>query len=254
MTSQADQVYIAERGGLVFRYDAREPSKATVAERIRLAPEGVGLTILGFLVGEQSIVAGGSDGSVNVFFRLRSAGAKTTDGFTIEGHELEPQPASVIRLRCERTQQNVCYGRCAGNIWVRHSTSEQTFLKLPTSNGGKISAVSFSPRENAVVAMAGDKTIWTWRIDVPHPETTFSSIFGKVWYEDYPEPAYTWQSSSGTDAFEPKFSLVPLDLRNYQSRFLFPSVRDSDRSLRGDLHFRVSWSQRSRAWSSPRWR
>ena len=46
MTSQADQVYIAEKSGWVSRYDAREPSKATVAERIRFTPEGVGLTFL----------------------------------------------------------------------------------------------------------------------------------------------------------------------------------------------------------------
>ena len=31
-----------------------------------------------------------------------------------------------------------------------------------------------------------------------------------MWYEGYPEPGYTWQSSSGTDTFEPKLSLVPL--------------------------------------------
>src|SRR5690606_10066059 len=41
-------------------------------------------------------------------------------------------------------------------------------------------------------------------------EATLQTVFGKTWYEGYPEPTYTWQSSSGTDVFEPKFSLVPL--------------------------------------------
>jgi phosphate transport system permease protein len=45
---------------------------------------------------------------------------------------------------------------------------------------------------------------------MPHPETTLRSIFGKLWYEGYPEPSFTWQSSSGTDVFEPKYSLIPL--------------------------------------------
>jgi phosphate transport system permease protein len=31
-----------------------------------------------------------------------------------------------------------------------------------------------------------------------------------VWYEDAPAPEYVWQSTGGTDAFEPKLSLVPL--------------------------------------------
>jgi phosphate transport system permease protein len=56
-------------------------------------------------------------------------------------------------------------------------------------------------------------------VHVPHPETTLRTIFGKVWYEGYPEPTYTWQSSSGTDVFEPKFSLVPLIFGTLKATF-----------------------------------
>jgi len=31
-----------------------------------------------------------------------------------------------------------------------------------------------------------------------------------VWYEGYPGPKQVWQSTGGTDDFEPKLSLVPL--------------------------------------------
>ena len=31
-----------------------------------------------------------------------------------------------------------------------------------------------------------------------------------VWYEGYPEPEHVWQSSGGTDDFEPKLGLMPL--------------------------------------------
>ncbi|MGA7327390.1 MAG: ABC transporter permease subunit [Rhodomicrobium sp.] len=219
MTSQADQVYIAERSGWVSRYDAREPSKAAVAERIRFTPEGVGLTVLGFLVGEQSIIAGGSEGSVNVFFRLNTPGAKTADGFALtKAHELERQPAAISAFDASERSKMFVTADAGGNIWVRHSTSEQTLIKLRTG-GGKVSAVSLSPRENAVVAVAGDEKAVTFEIDAPHPETTLRSIFGKVWYENYPAPAYTWQSSSGTDAFEPKFSLIPLIFGTVKASF-----------------------------------
>jgi phosphate transport system permease protein len=49
-----------------------------------------------------------------------------------------------------------------------------------------------------------------WRMDLLHPEATARSLFGRVWYEGYPEPQHVWQSSSGTDDFEPKLGLVPL--------------------------------------------
>jgi phosphate transport system permease protein len=45
------------------------------------------------------------------------------------------------------------------------------------------------------------------------------TLFGKVWYEGYPEPSYTWQSSAGTDAFEPKLSLVPLIFGTLKATF-----------------------------------
>jgi len=43
------------------------------------------------------------------------------------------------------------------------------------------------------------------------PEATLGALFGQIWYEGYPEPDYTWQSTGGTDSFEPKLSLVPLE-------------------------------------------
>ncbi len=44
----------------------------------------------------------------------------------------------------------------------------------------------------------------------PHPEGGWKAFFGKIWYEGAPGPEYTWQSSGGSDAFEPKLSLIPL--------------------------------------------
>jgi phosphate transport system permease protein len=36
------------------------------------------------------------------------------------------------------------------------------------------------------------------------------ALFGKTWYEGYAEPKFVWQSTGGTDEFEPKLGLVPL--------------------------------------------
>src|SRR5262249_43283268 len=85
------------------------------------------------------------------------------------------------------------------------------------------------------------------QVDNPHPEVTWRSIFGKVWYEGYEAPDYVWQSTGGTDDFEPKLSLTPLvygTLKGtahallfavplallgalYTSQFMHPSLRAS---------------------------
>jgi phosphate transport system permease protein len=48
------------------------------------------------------------------------------------------------------------------------------------------------------------------KLDDPHPEASFKAMFGKLWYEGADRPKYEWQSTGGSDEFEPKLSLVPL--------------------------------------------
>ncbi len=43
-----------------------------------------------------------------------------------------------------------------------------------------------------------------------HPAAGWRAYFGKIWYEGASAPSYEWQSTGGSDEFEPKLSLVPL--------------------------------------------
>ncbi|MCU7376716.1 ABC transporter permease subunit [Paucibacter sp. O1-1] len=44
-------------------------------------------------------------------------------------------------------------------------------------------------------------------------------LWQKVWYEGYPEPKYVWQSTSGSDDFEAKLSLMPLAFGTMKAAF-----------------------------------
>lgn len=50
--------------------------------------------------------------------------------------------------------------------------------------------------------------------------TTVKSLFSEVWYEGYEEPAYVWQTSSATENYETKFSIVPLIVGSLKASFL----------------------------------
>jgi phosphate transport system permease protein len=212
LTDRADQVYVAEEGGTVFRFDTRDFARPALAERKALFPAGVRLTALAFLIGEQSIIAAGSDGAVDVYFRLRRQGAAAPDGFEmVRAHRLEPHAGPVRGLDVSKRSKMLVTADDRGNVWLRHATSEQVILRMRSGAEGKgYDAISLAPREDGVLAVAADRRAALWSVHAPHPETTWHSLFGKVWYEGYPEPSYTWQSSSGTDTFEPKLSLVPL--------------------------------------------
>jgi len=223
MTEKADQVYIAEKSGRVHRYDTRDMNAPRLAETVDLLPPGVQLTVFSFLIGEQSLVVGASDGSVDVYFRLQQPGLRSTDGYTlVRAHRLEKQGAAIVAMDVSKRSKMFVTADASGEVWVRHSTTERTLLRLRPPAGfgaADYTAVAFAPRDDAVLAITGKGHYVEWAVSIPHPETTWSSIFGRVWYEGYKEPTFTWQSSSGTDSFEPKFSLVPLIFGTFKSTF-----------------------------------
>ncbi|TAL00767.1 MAG: ABC transporter permease subunit, partial [Rhodospirillaceae bacterium] len=247
MNTAADMVLVADNTGTLYRYDTHNFNAPVLAETLKPLPEGVTLTGIRFLIGEQSIVLTGSDGSVDVYFRLPRDNAKSSDGYTlIRAHQLEKHRGAVVAIDASQRGKMFVTADDTGEVWLRHSTSEQTLLKLkPADINGHYQAVALSPRENEIFAVTDGGQVYNWDIEADHPETTLKTIFGKVWYEGYPEPTYTWQSSSGTDAFEPKLSLVPLIFGTikatvysllfaipialgaaiYTSEFVHPSVR-----------------------------
>ncbi|UTV27181.1 ABC transporter permease subunit [Photobacterium atrarenae] len=69
--------------------------------------------------------------------------------------------------------------------------------------------MAISPRADRLLTVSGDQ--WqVYKVNNRHPEIGFASLWQKIWYEGYPEPAYVWQSTSASDEFEPKLSLVPV--------------------------------------------
>ena len=220
MTETADQVLIVDRTGAVWRYDTRDLGRPALAETRRLLSGDASLGVFGFLIGEQSLVVGASDGSVDVHFLLPREGADTTDGRTfVRAHALERQTAGIVALAVSQRAKTFATADSAGHVWLRHSTSEQTLLKTrvaaanPAAHiqgaSATVAALALGPRDDGIAAIT-PRSFVSWDIDAPHPETTWATIFGRVWYEGYPSPGFTWQSSSGTDSFEPKLSLVPL--------------------------------------------
>lgn len=58
-----------------------------------------------------------------------------------------------------------------------------------------------------------------YELNDPHPEASFRAFFGKIWYEGASEPKYDWQSTGGSDDFEPKLSLIPLIIGSLKGTF-----------------------------------
>jgi len=170
------------------------------------AGNGAEITALDFLLGERAFVAGDSAGRVSVWQAL-------SDERSVSGHrlvqmrELAPHGSAVQAIaRSERDRTFLTADR-SGSTYVRYSTSGETLARVAT---GVVRQLAFAPKGDGFLQLTPDHRIRAWALENPHPEATWGTLFGRVWYEGYAEPAYVWQSTGGTDDFEPKLSLVPL--------------------------------------------
>ena len=116
----------------------------------------------------------------------------------------------------DRTRMAVA-GFSNGEVRLFYVTSERTMIERPTTASAPVRVVAIAPKDDGFAAL-GDG-LYSWTIDPRHPEITLGTVFGKVWYEGYDAPQYMWQTSGGTDSFEPKFSLIPLIFGTLKASF-----------------------------------
>jgi phosphate transport system permease protein len=207
-----DAVYLVWEDGRLVRFDTRNIERPVWAEELDLVEElSERVTALTMLVGKTSLVCGDSLGRVRVWFRTKPDGANTPDGGTlVAAHELSRGGAAVTGLAASARSRLLAVGQADGRLRLFHVTSDRQLCEVSFAGGtAELSAVSIAPQDDGLLGLAGPRLAF-WRVDAPHPETTWASVFARVWYEGYNEPEHAWQSSSGTDDFEEKYGLVPL--------------------------------------------
>jgi len=105
---------------------------------------------------------------------------------------------------------NKCYLAVAGGkLQIRNMTTGSLRWE-GEAPAGSIRQLAFAGNYDRFTALSADGKLHRWTIVDHHPESSWGAFFGKIWYEGATGPAYTWQSSAGSDEFEAKYSLVPL--------------------------------------------
>lgn len=221
LSGNADRVLISSDAGFIYRYDLRNLDAPSMAERRRVADEGVAVTAMTFLTAEDALVVGTEDGGIAVWFRLQTGTSQTTDGRELVRARTHPaMPGAITDLSEGQRSKEFVATDAEGNIWVYHSTSDQVLMRMTRSGdlGTDTQAMLF-PRGNGVLLAAETGEIEAWQYAQAHPEITLRVLFGRIWYEGYGQPEYIWQSTAGTDLSEPKYSLVPLIFGTFKAAF-----------------------------------
>ncbi len=221
LSGSADRALISSSDGYVYRYDLRDFSKPLLAEAKQILPQGVAVTAMTFLSGEQSLVVGGSDGSLSVFFRLQREQAQTGDGFElVHSRTHQNMPGAVVDLSEAQRDKSFVATDNRGNVHVLHSTSDQVLFEFERTDDPSSRTIGMVfPRSDGVLLVSEAGHVSGWQYSNAHPEITLKVLFDKIWYEGYAEPGWTWQSTAGVDTAEPKYSLVPLVFGTLKAAF-----------------------------------
>ncbi len=221
VSGNADRVLVSAGDGFVYRYDLRDAENPVLAERVRVADEGVAVTSMSFLTAEDALVVGTEAGDLMVYFRLQTGTTATTDGRElVRARTHARMPAAIIDISEAQRAKEFVATDAEGNVWVYQSTADQVQFRLSRSGTVTTDAIAMIfPRSNGVMLASRGGEVEAWQYNVPHPEVTLQVLFGNVWYEGYSEPSFVWQSTAGTDTVEPKYSLVPLIFGTFKAAF-----------------------------------
>ena len=167
------------------------------------------ISAMEFAIGNNALLLGFNDGSVEEWFGVRKSPDDVLRPFQ-KIRSFDPLPAAVTAIQPSGRDKGFLAGGADGSVDLYFTTSGRTLLSLRAD--GPIESLCYAPKLTTVLATTGHQQAALWSIHNPHPEASWKAFFGKVWYEGYDRPEYTWQSTGGTDDFESKFSLVPLVL------------------------------------------
>ncbi|GAK57180.1 ABC transporter, inner membrane subunit [Candidatus Vecturithrix granuli] len=221
LTQKADTVMVAGVDGTVYRYNTQNVKSPFLAEKTRVLPPNTELSAFHFLLGEQSLVVGGADGSLGVFFLVSKADNDSQDGqMLVKGRRFASTASAIRHFSASNRGKSFALALENGDILVLHGTSQKILARFPADHPGvSYRKILLAPRFDGLFALQENGQARFWEFDVPHPETTFRTLFQKVWYEGYAEPGYTWQSTGATEDFESKFSLIPLIFGTIKAAF-----------------------------------
>ncbi len=207
MDEQGTALYAGTDQGSLLRWDLSEPGEGVLKDRLPAFTDRRAITALGLVYGDISLAVGDALGGVSTWFPVASA-ASGGEKRLQRIHTLIGHGSAIQSLVPSRRDKSLLSIDADGIVHLDHMTSERHLLRLGQDRPLRHLAISI--RGDGLFAIDGQGRALVWRVNNPHPEVSWRTLFGKVWYENYNEPVYAWQSSSASDDFEPKLSLTPL--------------------------------------------
>ncbi len=166
---------------------------------------GAAVRSLTLLAGDQTAIAAGADGALGAWFVAVDADGQRR---LVNSGTFPPLPAAP-RLLAAPSRSRLFAALDDSDALSLYETTSMQLLWRGLSPLAGATALAFAPRGDALVLASG-RGLAALEVRAQHVSVSLETLFGRVWYEGYPAPAWVWQSSSASDDSQPKLSLVPL--------------------------------------------
>ena len=200
---ESNKLHVADEAPSLHHYYLEDDTGAP----FRTYPMAARITALDYAIGDNALLIGFETGAVESWFGVREQSTDVRKPLR-RIHVFQTLPAAVTFIQPSARDKGFAVGAADGTVHLDFTTSERTMLEHRLD--GPVRHIAYAPKLTALLGLTAHGTLRFTAVDNPHPEVSFRTLFGKVHYENYDAPEYTWQSTGGTDDFEGKFSLIPL--------------------------------------------
>lgn len=206
------RILFVRDGNRLSVYDIHNLNDISLRNVLEINAPDANVTRVELLSGASSLLVGNDNGVISQWFEVARDGKRQfTQIRDFKGD------GAVALLTPEHFRKGFISADKSGTISFFHATGETKLLSEKVE-GGPLAALAISPRHNVLLMQQGD-AFKLFAVENEHPEVTWSALWQQVWYEGYPEPQYVWQSTSASNDFEAKLSLVPLVFGTLKASF-----------------------------------
>ena len=201
-------LYLIQSSGETQYYDIADLDSLKLRQTVSLTNilQKEKVTTVRFLLGNFSLMVGTDQGRILQWFPVRGE----NNLFRLQKiREFElADEQQITNLNVEHARKGFVTLDSQAKLNIFHSTAERHLATIDLAAKGV--AFELAPGANGLLVEQDNGKVVVFDVENEHPDVSFSSLWGKVWYEGYSEPGYVWQSSSASSDYEPKFSMMPL--------------------------------------------
>ncbi|MGQ9575342.1 MAG: ABC transporter permease subunit [Thermoguttaceae bacterium] len=203
MDSNGTALYAGTQAGQLARWRIEQDGVAVLQEVVHASQDQRPITALAMVLGDVSLAVGDGRGELATWFAVRYGQTASLRRI----HSLRSHPGAVREILPSIRTKSLASFAQSGSLYLDHMTSQRNLVSLRPDP--PLVQIGASPRGDGLIALDAANRLIAWRVDAPHPEVSWKTLWASVHYEGYDRPALTWQTTGGED-YEPKLSLVPL--------------------------------------------